>query len=200
MSASHQNYPAFTYVFPDDGRRARALQPFFAAAVRDAIRCGDVYGAVDDGTVVGIAVWLPPNCFPWTPMRKLRITWPLLRVCAAYPSRFPTFVRLGAAVETMHPTGPHWSLEALGVRPEYQRSGLGSRLIEPALERVDAEGLDCYLETSDPANVEYYRRFGFQVEKHLQLIPDGPPHVAMRRPAGRTDSGGETNDPEKHAG
>lgn len=192
MSESHQNYPAFTYVFPDDGRRARALRPFFAAAVRDAIRCGEVFGAQDADTVVGTAVWLPPDSFPWTTMRKLRIACPMLRVWAAYPRRFPTFVRLGVAVEQLHPYGPHWSLEALGVRPEYQRSGLGTRLIEPVLERIDAEGLDCYLETSDPANVEYYRRFGFQVEKHLHLIPDGPPHVAMRRPAGRTfKSGGE---------
>ena len=41
--ASHANYPAFRHIFPDPHSRIRALRPFFAATVRDAIPFGGVY-------------------------------------------------------------------------------------------------------------------------------------------------------------
>ncbi len=70
----------------------------------------------------------------------------------------------------------------LGVRPDAQRRGLGSKLIEPVLRRADRDGVACYLETSDRANVAYYERFGFKVvDDALALVPNGPTHVAMRR-------------------
>ena len=51
------------------------------------------------------------------------------------------------------------------------------------VERADQAGLPCYLETSDPANIPFYERFGFSVsDASLALVPEGPTHVAMRRP------------------
>jgi hypothetical protein len=42
--------------------------------------------------------------------------------------------------------------------------------------------VDCYLETADRANVDFYERHGFVVEdSSLRMVPDGPAHVAMRR-------------------
>jgi hypothetical protein len=55
-------------------------------------------------------------------------------------------------------------------------------LIEPVLEIADRDRVDCYLETADPRNVEFYARHGFVVENAaLQLVPKGPAHVSMRR-------------------
>ena len=73
-------------------------------------------------------------------------------------------------------------LEVLGVRPDSQRGGAGSALTRLGVERADADGLPAFLHTSDPANVAFYRRFGFEVVAGLALVPDGPPHIAMRRP------------------
>ena len=57
-------------------------------------------------------------------------------------------------------------------------------LLAPVLDRADREGLACFLETSDPANVGFYHRFGFDVvDDALALVPGGPTHVAMRRVA-----------------
>jgi len=104
-----------------------------------------------------------------------------MKVWAADRRGFKTFTRLGANTELNHPSDTHWSLEALGVRPEAQKQGLGGRLVRPMLERADSEGIECYLETSNPANIDYYARFGFHVLSEVSLIPNGPPHVAMRR-------------------
>lgn len=184
LSASHADYPAFGHAFRDPERRRRALEPFHRATVRDAIPFGAVYGADEAGRLLGIAVWLPAGAFPWSAWRKLKATGAFLKVWRADPRAFRAFTRLGEASEVSHPKDGHWSLEALGIRPEAQRRGLGSRLMRPVLDRADAGGVDCYLETSDPANVAFYERFGFKVVQEGPLVPGGPPHVAMRRSPG----------------
>jgi ribosomal protein S18 acetylase RimI-like enzyme len=180
---SHASYPAFAAVFPDPGRRRRALAPFFRATVRDAARAGVVHGAHGgDGRLLGVAVWLPPGASPLPLSRKLRMLRGLVRVFAAAPRSFPTFARFGSNVERAHPRDAHWYLVVLGVRAQAQRRGVGSALLEAGLRLVDADASDCYLETSDHANVPFYERFGFSVTApDLRLVPNGPSHVAMRR-------------------
>ena len=182
FAASHAEYPAFRSVFSDPARRAVALQRFFAVTVRDAARLGTAVAVLDGVTVLGAAVWLAPGAFPWSARRQLVAAPGLAGVAAAYPQRFLTLVRYGTAAQRAHPAGRHWYLEALGVRPQAQRRGLGTRLLEPTLERADHEKLACYLETSDRDNIAFYERFGFEVvDDNLPLIPGGPTHAAMRR-------------------
>lgn len=185
LAASHADYPSFRRVFPRPSRRGRALQPFFAATVRDAVRFGVVRAAWRGPEVLAVAVWLPPGAFPWTAWRKLRAMPYFLRVLAADPRNFPKFVRLGANAERVHPADRHWYLVVAGVRPEAQRQGLGSKLMRHELDVADSDGVPVYLETADRANVPYYERFGFAViDQALELVPGGPAYVAMRRPVG----------------
>jgi ribosomal protein S18 acetylase RimI-like enzyme len=101
----------------------------------------------------------------------------------AAPGSFPAFMRLGSNAERAHPTEPHWYLVVLGVRPSHQGHGHGSRLVTAGLRDADRDGTAAHLETSEPANVAFYQRFGFTVVDHaLPLVPDGPTHIAMRRP------------------
>ncbi len=150
--------------------------------IRDAIPYGSVLADVDGSRLSGVAVWLPPGAFPWTSRRKLRAAPAFARVFLADPRAFPTFVRFGANLERVHPTEPHWFLVVLSVRPEFQRRGVGSRLVVPMLEAAERSSVPCYLETSDRANVAFYERFGFVVlDSELALLPGGPTLVAMRK-------------------
>jgi ribosomal protein S18 acetylase RimI-like enzyme len=182
LSRSHADYPSFRHLFPEQARRARALQAMFTGVARDAARLGSAYAAVDDDAVLGVAIWLAPGRFPWSAWRQLRgATW-MLAVWRAAPSSFRAFMKTGGNSARIHPTYPHWYLETMGVDPAAQRKGLGRRLLEPVLEIADRDQLDCYLETADHENVEYYARHGFVVENSsLELVPDGPVQVAMRR-------------------
>lgn len=185
LAASHADYPSFRRVFPSPARRGRALRPFFAATVRDAMQFGVVRAAWQEPEVLAVAVWLPPGAFPWTAWRKLRAMPYLLRVLTADPGNFPKFMRYGTNAERAHPADRHWYLVVAGVRPEAQRQGLGSRLMRQELATADSDGVLVYLETADRANVAYYERFGFTViDQALELVPGGPAHVAMRRPVG----------------
>ena len=147
-----------------------------------------MYAAARDQTVGAVGVWLPPGAFPWSTARKMRATPAFLRVLMADPGAFRRFMAYSANAERAHPTDRHWYLVVLGVRPDAQRQDLGSRLMPPALEQAGRDGVACHLETSDRANIAFYERFGFSVvDDALQLVPGGPTHVAMRRPAATTN-------------
>jgi ribosomal protein S18 acetylase RimI-like enzyme len=67
-----------------------------------------------------------------------------------------------------HPHEPHWYLAVLGVDAHRQGKGLGSILMKHALAAVDAQGLAAYLESSNPRNIPFYERHGFEVVGRIQ--------------------------------
>ena len=67
---------------------------------------------------------------------------------------------------------PHWYLWVLGVAPNSQGQGIGSRLIQPVLDRADKEQIPCYLETETERNVKFYRKRGFEVVSEGE-VPGG---------------------------
>jgi hypothetical protein len=181
LQASHADYPSFRHLVADPARRRRLLGATFTAVARDALPFGAVYGATEGGRLLGAAVWLPPGRFPWSPARQLRGAPWFLAALRAAPRSFPAYMRMGRNALRLFPDGPHWYLEVLGVRPEAQGRGLGTRLLRPVLDQADRDGVACFLETADPANVAFYQPLGFRLEGELQLLPSGPRHLAMRR-------------------
>ena len=183
LAASHDDYPAFRFQVPDPQVRNRFLLPFQTGAARDAAIYGSLFGAYLDDHLAGVALWQPPGRFPLSPLRKARMTPALLRAAIAAPRAFPRFARSGAALERAFPDEPVWYLETLGIHPNGQRRGLGTALLAAGLAVVDADQVACHLHTSDEANVEYYRRWGFELtQPGFPAGHNGPTYYGMTRP------------------
>ena len=71
-------------------------------------------------------------------------------------------------MDAHHPREPHWHLPMIGVDPSRQGQGRGSALLRHALERCDRESALAYLESSSPANIPLYERFGFELIGTIQ--------------------------------
>ena len=80
---------------------------------------------------------------------------------------------LGDAMREAHPHEPHWYLNVVSTLPSHQSQGLGAAVLEPVIQRADAEGMPCYLESSNPRNRTLYYRSGF--EDRGDIEPDGGP-------------------------
>jgi ribosomal protein S18 acetylase RimI-like enzyme len=78
----------------------------------------------------------------------------------------PSQLEAGAGIfEQMagyHPHEPHWYLPLIGVDPAHQAKGIGDALMAYALERCDRDKVPAYLESSNPRNVPFYQRHGFE--------------------------------------
>jgi predicted N-acetyltransferase YhbS len=89
------------------------------------------------------------------------------------------YERLWDWIEERVPTDV-WYLDALGVDPAKQGTGIGNALMRHGLEAAGAAGVDAFLETGQARNVAYYERFGFRVVDHDAPAPDGPQIWFMR--------------------
>jgi GNAT superfamily N-acetyltransferase len=63
-----------------------------------------------------------------------------------------------------------------------QGQGVGTALMQRYIEHLDREGAAGYLETDRPKNVEFYKKFGFRVEREENII--GAPTWSMWRRSG----------------
>ncbi len=144
-----------------DGAAAflEATGDFFDAFGGRAFEHGSAWTA-NDGQAV--AMWLPPGVEP-DGEKMLEI----LQKFAPKERLEDMFVVLGQ-MEQFHPHEEHWYLPIIGCDPMYLGQGLGGMLMKTALERVDADGLPAYLESSNPRNVSLYERHGFEVIGEIQ--------------------------------
>jgi ribosomal protein S18 acetylase RimI-like enzyme len=59
-------------------------------------------------------------------------------------------------------------LMSLAVNPDYQRQGIGSKLLEAMFEKTDRCGYSTYV-SADVDNVDFYKKHGFEVIKELTI-------------------------------
>jgi len=156
--------PAYTSIFPDEVERKQALQRLFGALVDYSLVYGLIYTTP---AVEGAGCWLSPGNTKVTLWRMLRVGAGLQRAVIRFkPQARQAVLAALAYMDEIHNRevpGPHWYLWALGVEPDCQGRGIGSRLIQPVLTRADKEGVPCYLETQTEANVAFYQKRGFEV-------------------------------------
>lgn len=76
---------------------------------------------------------------------------------------------------------PHWTLQYIGVRPSRQSGGLGAAATATILATCDADGLPCTLISTNPRNLAFYERLGFEIAAEI-LTPDA---AATLRPMHR---------------
>ena len=181
LSAAFQDDPQFCWFMRDDGRRDSARLDLFKLMVGGV---GMPDGVVTRPVMGGAAaVWLPSETMVASPLiEELRIL-PTILAATGF-RRFGRMVAMRETMEKYHPKDrPHAYLWFLGVRPQAQGYGVGSRLLAAGLRDVDAQGRHAYLESSNVANVPLYQRYGFEVVREFIPGPGGPPFYAMWREA-----------------
>ncbi len=181
LGRAFDDSPIMRYLLPSERLRVRGLHAFFGAAVTDALPFGEVWAATVDGALAGSAVWLPPGRYPATGMRAVRQLAALAPIAPRAPRRLSRSLRYLSVVERAHPKEPHWYLGFLGVDPPLQGQGIGTRLLEAVLPRIDESGEPAYLETDKERNIPYYARQRFELVDTLHPAADGPPTWTMWR-------------------
>ncbi len=169
LAKAFSDDPVTRFVFPSDRAWRRRSAAFYTAVARALAPVGRVDLA---GDFAAAAIWREPGGNELAGWRGRLFT---LRMAFCVRAGIPRAVRLGRALERVHPRERHWYLSVIGTDPREQGRGHASELIEPVLERCDAEGLPAYLESSKEGNVSFYRRFGFEVVEEVQV--DGGPRI-----------------------
>ncbi len=180
LSRAFYDEPNVVYMLPDETVRRAALPWFFGVFVlRLGLRYGNVYTTE---TTAGGAIWMVPGNVVtfWGAMQAGLLVMPLRFRWKG----FRRSVHINSVIENVRQhamPGRHWYLMALGVEPSQQGKGLGSALLQPVLERADAAGTPCYLETFKESNLRFYAKHDFVVMNSKQIVEGGPTVWAMVR-------------------
>lgn len=146
----------------DPGRAERMLRKEAAAHLKRSRRYGHVFGASEAGELRGFAIWLPHGVHVSdVVIPPLDVLPGVLRMIVRSRFGVPAFgARRGRAMARVG--AGRWHLAFLVADPEHQGRGVGRRLLDHMLERLDADGASVWLECERP-NVALYERFGFAV-------------------------------------
>lgn len=179
LSAAFSDDVMFDWFLRADARRDAARLRFFRLIIGQmAFGAGRIERPVTGGAA---AVWMPFSAVGPTPLVQELRAFPTL-LHATGLARFGRLLAVRADMDKHHPMDrPHAYLWFLGVRPQAQGHGVGSRLLKVGTDRLDAAGEPAYLETQTERNIALYRRHGFDVISEHRPRPDAPPLWSMWR-------------------
>ena len=167
LSDAFHEDPHFGWFLRDDARRNAERLRLFDYILRNLAKPARIDRPEGGGAA---AVWMPFDAIkePTSLMADLKLAKPMLRATGL--SRIGRLLQIRTHMDKHHPLDrEHAYLWFLGVAPQLQGMGIGSRLLRAGLNRADEAGLPAYLETGTTRNVALYRRHGFEI------IHEAPP-------------------------
>ncbi len=154
--------PLMKFVVPDERKRADLLPWLFGTVVHYCFLYGEIAATPN---LEGVICWLPPGQANLTLQGIFRSGMFALRFHLGFAEirRFLANERYTGTIHKQIVPEKHWYLWAVGVDPAYQGRGIGGMLLAQGLERASADGVPCYLETHNPKNLAFYKKFGFEI-------------------------------------
>jgi GNAT superfamily N-acetyltransferase len=177
LASAFSRDPLFGWMVGPKAPLEDRMRVFFDAFLKlNLAKADHLVFVSDDG--LGAAIWQPVDKWK-VPNRDLVRALPAL--LRSFRTRMPVMMRALTAIEKAHPEEPHYYLEVLGTHAAHQGKGLGSAVMAEMLRRCDDEGVPAYLESSNPQNIPFYARHGFEVRGELVCGTGAPTVTAMWR-------------------
>jgi hypothetical protein len=163
LGKAFYNYPTFEYLFPDLNTRKRDI----SKVMKFLLKCGIFHGEVmaSSNNLEGISIWYKSDDlnFPITSILKAGLFNLFISI---NKSSLYKFIKLGNEKKINRNKtikGKYYFLDMIGVDPAHRNKGYAKLLIESKLEDIDKENIQCYLETSDINNINYYKKYDFHL-------------------------------------
>lgn len=118
--------------------------------------------------ILGLIHWVAAPACQFSGWEQLGMVPAMLKGVGIKPA-----LRVGAwqSLWSKHdPHLPHLHLGPLAVLPRVQGHHIGHQLMEQYCDELDRTGTAGYLETDRPENVNFYRRFGFEVTNQITVL------------------------------
>jgi ribosomal protein S18 acetylase RimI-like enzyme len=161
LSRAFYNDPYYLWIMPNDERRMAQLHWWMKILLRYTFIYGSIHHTEDHK---GIAMWVGPD---EPVLHDVKI---LSMGVIMYPFKigvrnFLRVLDISGQWNKEHKklAKQHYYLMVIGVEPEFQGKGIGSRLMRVGLDRADDAGLECYLETVTEEDVAFYRKRDFDI-------------------------------------
>ncbi|MEH6582503.1 MAG: hypothetical protein V7754_11255 [Halioglobus sp.] len=164
--------PTWCWAIPDLHSRRK----YWELLIKNAFRYPYVLRTLN---FEAVSVWIPPNCTEIAPEEEEGLPE---FVESLVGERSTEVLELLKMFDDNHPNSePHYYLTLLGTRNKSRGHGLGMKLLNESLKKIDAEKMPVYLESSNPINNERYESVGFVAVNSFQAPGEGPIVTGMWR-------------------
>jgi len=180
VALAYEDYPMFNYLVGSHSRAASIKRIILSSMVASKV---DYIGLSYGENYEAVAIFIKPNYkgapalpflfkggFKLILMHSLSIVFRLLN----YESH-------AMKIKEKYSDDNCWYLYSLTVHPDYQHTGLATKVMQPMLDFFDATGQSCYLETNKESNIAMYEHYGFKLMEADSIPGTNVMHYAMRR-------------------
>ena len=176
-AAGFHDDPVMSWAMPDPERRRRQLPVMFGGLAADVLADRGHVVLADEASA---CIWRAPDFDHEGAADAGERAEAVAEVFDA--DELARLAVFGAAMHEAHPSEAHWYLNVVATLPTERSRGLGAAVLAPIIARADADGLPCYLESTNPRNHSLYHRHGFEDMGDIHL-DDGVSMRQMWRPA-----------------
>lgn len=169
--------PLYEWLFPSIKDRFQKI----CALYRLILSLNICYAWVFSELLEGIAIWIPP----YEHRMELSLTSLVAVVKFLWCIGIVSLVRLLFFTFAIFPIRKRcipedaFFLLAIVVDPPCQKKGVGKTMLQELFSWAEKLKLPICLETQNPINVTYYRRFGFGVVEHTKIA--GLEYIIMKK-------------------
>jgi len=174
MTASFISDPFMRWIYPAAQDYLEHFPGFVERFAGAAFDHATVFVA---GGFGGGALWFPPGA------KKDEEALGQFVLETVAPERLAAMGTLSQQMAEHQVEREAWYLPMIGVDPPRQGAGLGAELMRRVLDETDRAGLPTHLESSNPANIPFYQRLGYEAVGMIQPVEDGPILTPMFRAA-----------------
>ncbi|MFN4215974.1 MAG: GNAT family N-acetyltransferase [Brevinematales bacterium] len=160
--------PLYRWFFPSERSRFRKIVAFYRVLFLANIR----HVWVSSDLLEGIAIWKSPYESGITLSFSLLIQGVMFVFSVGVGAlvKMIFFACVTASFRKRYRDERAFFLSAIGVDPPCQGKGIGKEMIKELLKEAERVGFCVYLETQNPTNVPYYKRFGFVVVDQARIV------------------------------
>lgn len=178
LGDAFENYPWTNWTIDPADHLQRVTRLQRAMLEHLGLPFGTVWVTEFEGVIQSVAVSLENSTeIPQSAYGELRRMRP-----GVEGSRYEISDSAGAEISVWLPNEEYLFLAAIGTSSLMQSKHLGSQTLEPVLLDADSKHIPVLLETSSDANVRFYERHAFHIEREWDFAVAGGPRVwAMRR-------------------
>ena len=151
--------------------KSQVLKLFFEIPILFGIKYGFPYAP--SGQLEGISIWIPYEKADMSMWRMIRSggfknSFKLVKIGREFLTSMKRFSQLDKDRHKNMTGKQYLHLMSLAVDPDYQRKGVGSKLLNAMFEKTDRCGYSTYV-SADPDNVDFYKKHGFEVIKEANI-------------------------------
>ena len=164
LTQSFESNQSVNYIVKQDRNRIRRIRALMDYSFEVCKLFGDVFIS-DDGKACALIMY-PDKKKP--SLKAIMLDIKLIIQCIGIKNVKKTLNR-EALIKKIQPKKQITYLWFIGVKPEDQNKGFGSKLLQTMIEYSNQNSRPVYLETSTIRNLPWYKRFGFEVYSEQNL-------------------------------